>query len=216
MKRRIRSYEAEDIIIDFDARRCIHAAECVRGLPAVFDPERRPWIDPEGEEDRDRIVQVIERCPSGALHYRLRDSAEAERPQEACTIRVEPNGPLYARGDLRVQLDEDEVVTETRLALCRCGLSSNKPFCDNSHLRENFEHDGRLGQSSLKDEEPTDSAVELRPLPDGPLLVAGPVTIEGPGDEQMSGTGGALCRCGHSANKPFCDGTHRKVGFKST
>lgn len=52
----------------------------------------------------------------------------------------------------------------------------------------------------------------------GPLLVTGPVTLED-ASGQSFGLGGratiALCRCGHSENKPFCDGAHNRQGFKS-
>ncbi len=50
----------------------------------------------------------------------------------------------------------------------------------------------------------------------GPYKVTGPVTIvdaEGNPFELPAGSAVALCRCGHSANKPFCDATHKKIGF---
>jgi uncharacterized Fe-S cluster protein YjdI len=68
----IREYEAAGIVVTWEARRCQHAAECVRGLPAVFDRDRRPWIRADSASVED-LVTVIDRCPSFALGYRTDD-----------------------------------------------------------------------------------------------------------------------------------------------
>ncbi|TDE37692.1 (4Fe-4S)-binding protein [Actinomadura sp. 6K520] len=65
-------YKGRSITVTFEAMRCLHAAECVRGLPEVFDTARRPWIRPDGAP-ADRLSEVVRRCPSGALQYRLAD-----------------------------------------------------------------------------------------------------------------------------------------------
>jgi len=59
--------------------------------------------------------------------------------------------------------------------------------------------------------------VRIRPLKNGPLEVSGPVdVVDAKGDAKPAPEDPVyLCRCGHSSNKPFCDGTHRKVGFQS-
>ncbi|MFC3996719.1 (4Fe-4S)-binding protein [Nocardiopsis sediminis] len=67
-----KAYEGRSITVTFEARRCRHAAECVRGLPEVFDTARRPWIQPD-RAPADRLAEVVRRCPSGALQYRLAD-----------------------------------------------------------------------------------------------------------------------------------------------
>ena len=134
-----RHYADDTIDISYDARRCIHAAECVRGLPAVFDTARRPWILPSGAS-ADAIAAVIAKCPSGALHFARRDGGAAETPHEPTTIVPMPRGPLHVRG--RVELrsaDGGLIVEDTRLTLCRCGQSQNKPFCDNSHRTVGFD-----------------------------------------------------------------------------
>ena len=59
--------------------RCQHAAECVRGLPAVFDPQKRPWIE-AGHAGVDELVTVIDRCPSFALGYRTDDGRSRVAP----------------------------------------------------------------------------------------------------------------------------------------
>lgn len=135
---RARSYEGEGIVVRYELKRCIHAAECVRGLPTVFDPERRPWIEP-GHADPDRVAEVVERCPTGALTYERTDRAAAEpAPAEGC-IDLVTDGPLHVRGRIELRDPDGDVLwTGTRAALCRCGASRNKPFCDNAHRDVGF------------------------------------------------------------------------------
>lgn len=135
---KIRYYAGQEIEISYDANRCIHATECLRGLPAVFDSARRPWIQPAGALPN-VIAEVIERCPSGALHYRRLDGGPAEEPDDPTTITARRNGPLYVRGAIQLHgTDGTVLIEDTRMALCRCGASGNKPFCDNSHRRVGF------------------------------------------------------------------------------
>ncbi len=215
MGRRVREYASGAIVVEYDVRRCIHAAECVRGLPTVFDPERRPWIDPSRAESADDLAEVIERCPTGALHYRTPDGKRSERPDSENTVRVAPDGPLYLRGSLRLHLGDGQLVEETRVALCRCGRSGNKPFCDNSHEEAGFRHDGKLADIDLKIGETAGEPLEITARPDGPVLVSGPAAILAADGERVACAAVAFCRCGHSGTKPFCDGTHKRVGFTS-
>lgn len=216
--RKLHTYEADEIAIDFDASRCIHSEECVRGLPAVFDPDRRRWIDPTAA-DPDRIAEVVERCPTGALHYRRKDGGAAERPPDENVARVGPDGPVYVRGDLRIELSDGEVLEETRVALCRCGASGDKPFCDGSHEEVGFEDPGVIRGGRLVPAEEAggreDGPVTLRGAENGPMLVRGPLRVEGTEGGRSTGVKGALCRCGHSDTKPFCDGSHRDAGFEA-
>ena len=133
------TYTGIDVEISYDVKRCIHAAECVKGLRSVFDPDRKPWVDPEGAS-ADEIAAVIQKCPTGALQYRRLDGGSEEIPAQECTVHLDGDGPLYAAGPLRVRmLGEDDARVESRVALCRCGQSSNKPFCDNAHQDVGFE-----------------------------------------------------------------------------
>ncbi len=135
---RIHQYEGESIEVSYDARRCIHAAECVRGLPGVFDPSARPWVSPDGAT-ADEIAGVIERCPTGALYYRRKDGHPNEAAPPESTVRLVMDGPLYVTGSLHLSDPADRTSGEaTRVALCRCGASKNKPFCDNSHREVGF------------------------------------------------------------------------------
>ena len=139
-----KAYRAEGITVYFDSARCIHAAECVRGLPEVFEQGRRPWI----LADRARpevIAEVVRQCPSGALHAELTDG-EAEVPNSLTVIHPLRDGPLLVRGDVMVVTPAGPL-RETRALLCRCGSSGNKPFCDGSHLRTGWrENDGKTHQ----------------------------------------------------------------------
>ncbi|MEV8391696.1 MULTISPECIES: (4Fe-4S)-binding protein [unclassified Streptomyces] len=67
-----KAYKGQSITVTFEAGRCLHAAECVHGLPEVFDPGERPWIRPDGA-GAERVAEVVRRCPSGALQYELVD-----------------------------------------------------------------------------------------------------------------------------------------------
>jgi len=210
-----KGYEGDGITVYYDVKRCIHAAECVRGVPDVFDPDRRPWIDAT-QADNDTLAEVIHRCPTGALHYTRTDGGAEEPTPDHNTIQVDPDGPLYVRGDVEVVTPEGRTIVEdTRIALCRCGASKHKPFCDNSHQNIEFAHDGRLGAGGVKaGTDATGPGLRVQPAENGPLLLQGPFTLAGADDETRDGGTAALCRCGASANKPFCDGSHREVGFE--
>jgi hypothetical protein len=114
---------------------------CVRALPQVFDPEARPWVVVDAA-DADAVAATIETCPTGALRYRRLDGGPQEQPQEEATVEPRPNGPLFVRGLVRIVDEDGRLIREdTRLALCRCGASENKPFCDGSHRRIGFTTD---------------------------------------------------------------------------
>lgn len=133
---RIKEYDGEGITVTYEPRRCLHAAECVRGLPAVFDLAERPWVRPDGAAP-DLVAEVIRRCPSGALQYRPAPGP-AEVPAESgdvpTTVRRMPDGRLLVRGDLLVRDGRSgpEGRHETRAVLCGCGASGNRPYCDHS------------------------------------------------------------------------------------
>jgi uncharacterized Fe-S cluster protein YjdI/CDGSH-type Zn-finger protein len=130
---------ANDAIeVHWEPKLCIHVRNCVRGLPHVFDAERRPWIDVDAA-DADAIAATILTCPTGALHFRRLDGGAQEEEPSAATVEPRPNGPLFVRGRVRIVDNEGRLIREdTRLALCRCGASGNKPFCDGSHRRIGF------------------------------------------------------------------------------
>lgn len=133
-----KAYTAKDITVFYDAKLCIHAAECVRGLPQVFDTSKKPWIQPE-HATSDAIAEIIHRCPSGALRYERLDGGTNEIIPDEFTGTFAENGPLYLRGAIKLTSSEGQTLFEgTRVALCRCGASKNKPFCDRSHQEIGF------------------------------------------------------------------------------
>lgn len=128
-----RTYEREELTILWDSTRCTHVAECLKALPDVFDVTSRPWVDIEAS-DADSIAATIRRCPTGALKYEARGEFPEEQPDDATTVRAGRLGPLYMRGKIRLFDGHGRLIAEeTRVALCRCGASANKPYCDNSH-----------------------------------------------------------------------------------
>ncbi|MEU4685844.1 (4Fe-4S)-binding protein [Streptomyces xinghaiensis] len=124
-----RAYQAASITVTFEARRCLHAAECVHGLPGVFDPTKRPWIQP-GNATADQLAEVVRRCPSGALQYARADGG-AETPDRPTTITRGPTGELTVRGELSVDTPQGSRA-ETRAVLCGCGQSRLQPYCDHA------------------------------------------------------------------------------------
>jgi uncharacterized Fe-S cluster protein YjdI len=134
-----RVYAGNGIEVHWEPRLCIHTRNCVRNLGAVFDPERRPWVDP-GAADADSIAAAVLTCPTGALHFRRTDGGEQEQPDPETSVTPVPNGPLFLRGRVRISDADERLLREdTRVALCRCGASANKPFCDGSHRRVGFD-----------------------------------------------------------------------------
>ena len=74
-------YSNEDITIVWRPFLCIHSTKCWKGengLPEVFNPRIKPWINMEGS-DTERIIEQVNRCPSGALSF-LRKSEEQPLP----------------------------------------------------------------------------------------------------------------------------------------
>ena len=140
---KLHRYEGRGGVVTYDVKRCIHAAECVRGLPAVFDSNAKPWINPNGA-DAAPLAAAVDRCPSGALHVARADGVAEPGPAQN-TATLSADGPTYLRGDLALMAPDDSVtLRDTRMALCRCGASQNKPLCDGSHRKSGFRHDGAL------------------------------------------------------------------------
>jgi uncharacterized Fe-S cluster protein YjdI len=135
-------YAGQAVDVSFDPVRCRHAAECVRGLPAVFDAGRRPWILPDGGE-ADDVVRVVARCPTGALRTHPIEPLASEQPVMPTEVTVLPGGPMLLRGDLHVTAPSGLDEHETRAALCSCGSTANAPYCDGSGTCADWPHPRR-------------------------------------------------------------------------
>lgn len=194
---------------------CIHIGECGRASGDLFIGGRQPWCQPDLASD-DEVEEVVERCPTGALSAEFADGSHVETAPPANTIAVSYNGPLFVRGTLEIDgAPADVPGLKFRAALCRCGASKNKPFCDDSHEEAGFRDYGAVGETG-KTLDALGGVLQVSPAKDGPLLLKGNLTITGgAGREAWQGTKVALCRCGESGNKPFCDGAHVNAGFRS-
>jgi CDGSH-type Zn-finger protein/uncharacterized Fe-S cluster protein YjdI len=224
-------YAGKDVDVHWNGKLCIHIGECGRAKGELFINGRQPWCQPDLASNEE-VEAVVQRCPTGALTYQHKDAykdvggrvesgteTEGSNTEQAATentIHVAYNGPLYFKGDLDIEgAPEDLSAVEFRAALCRCGQSKNKPFCDNSNEGAGFKDYGAVGEAG-EGLESTGGKLNITLRPDGPLIVKGNVTITSAnGRRAWQGKATALCRCGASQNKPFCDGKHKETGFKS-
>ncbi len=131
----VKRYTRDGITVLWQPDLCIHSTRCFHGLPAVFDPSRRPWVDLSAAGMEEVLRQVTE-CPSGALSV-VRPDAEA--PPSGVRAELVPDGPLVVRGEVTlVRPDGSEQPCSGATAFCRCGASARKPFCDGSHVVVDF------------------------------------------------------------------------------
>ena len=208
-------YEGADADVQWDGRLCIHIGECGRAKNELFVGGRQPWCQPDCVTP-DEVADVVTRCPTGALTYARKDGGAEETAEPENVVSVVYNGPLYVRGELDIDgAPADAPGVRFRAALCRCGQSKNKPFCDNSHEDAGFKDYGAIGESGDGFDAPG-GTLKVGKASNGPLLLSGNFTIvAASGRKAWTGTKAALCRCGHSNNKPFCDGAHKAAGFEA-
>jgi len=205
----VEEIRGKKVLIRFEGSKCIHSRGCVLGRPDVFVPNvEGEWIHPDAATPEE-VARLADNCPSGAIAFERLDGGPEEKAPMVNTARVLENGPIALRGDLLIAGKR-----AFRATLCRCGASKNKPYCDTSHHGVPFEATGEPATVESKALAVRDGVLTVTPAKNGPLLLAGNVEV-------ISGTGRtinrvqkcALCRCGNSKNKPFCDGTHTKIGF---
>ncbi|GAB3015276.1 (4Fe-4S)-binding protein [Spirosoma pulveris] len=134
-----KTYTNGEITVVWKPAVCIHSKLCWTQLSEVFNPRERPWVKMEGAST-DRITEQVDRCPSRALsYYRNDQNLQAENIQAESIVEPLPNGPLLVYGNLTVKgADGQETKKNKVTAFCRCGASSNKPYCDGSHVKINF------------------------------------------------------------------------------
>lgn len=134
----MKRYKKEDLTVFWDSDICIHSAICAKGLPTVFKPKDRPWIQTDGASKQE-IMDQIDKCPSAALSYLLGDKKEENMENEVIKVKVAANGPLLVSGNLIVTNAEGKEEHKKRTtAFCRCGASENKPYCDGTHNEIEF------------------------------------------------------------------------------
>jgi CDGSH-type Zn-finger protein/uncharacterized Fe-S cluster protein YjdI len=212
MSDQVQDYPGSKIIVRFEGAKCIHSRHCVLDQPDVFRANvSGPWISPDSGSV-EGIMQVAHACPSGAITYERLDGGPQESAPAVNVARIRENGPLAFLADLRIG-DARAI----RATLCRCGASNHKPYCDGSHAAAGFTATGEPPTRPSEALAQRNGPVAVNPIADGPLEVTGNLEI-------CSGTGRTVnrtqksyfCRCGASGNKPYCDGTHKRIGFQAT
>lgn len=200
------------IDIVYSGHRCIHARHCVLGLPGVFRANvEGPWIHPDATT-AEQLVTVAQMCPSGAIRYQRHDGGEEEPAPPVNLVQIRENGPLGIRAE--IVLDGEPI--GMRAVLCRCGASKRKPYCDGSHNEVQFKATGEPDTVASQPLPVRNGPLRVEPETNGPLAVTGNLEICcGTGRTINRVTSVRLCRCGGSSNKPYCDDTHRRNGFRS-
>lgn len=139
-----KEYSNGEITIVWQPAKCIHATHCWKELPEVFNPKKRPWINPNGAPT-DRIIKQIDRCPTEALTYYYNNKEEKNMNNKEKLVSDEthvemvPNGPLMVKGNLLIKDKDGKVELKSgTTAFCRCGGTKNPPYCDGTHIAINF------------------------------------------------------------------------------
>ena len=140
-------YTNNELTVVWKPDACIHSRICWTQLRDVFDPTKRPWVTMSGAET-EKIMEQVRKCPSGALSYFMNADAGGDQregmditaeAEQLLNIEVQPDGPLIVISDCHIKHSNGtEEVKKGRTALCRCGASSTKPYCDGSHNRIAF------------------------------------------------------------------------------
>jgi len=144
--------------------------------------------------------------------------------QERPRIKLSRDGPYLVAIDDLTNSKGERFEARHGVALCRCGASNRKPFCDGSHIRIGFSDERRPDRTPDGPDGVVDchgqpgpgdvNAPSIRIARNGPYEVQGcdldtDAWSEGASRERFN-----LCRCGGSKHKPFCDGTHRSINFQ--
>jgi CDGSH-type Zn-finger protein/uncharacterized Fe-S cluster protein YjdI len=204
--------EGKNLTLLFEGKRCIHSRLCVTGAPEVFLANvQGPWIHPDAM-DTEELAGIARSCPSGAIRYHRRDGRPDETAPPVNLLTVREAGPYAVHAPIMLNGEPAGL----RATLCRCGASRNKPYCDSSHHGIGFAASGEPPTGAADALAVRNGPLGINPQIDGPLEVRGNLEI-------TSGTGrvvariqsARLCRCGGSQNKPFCDNSHERIGFRS-
>lgn len=214
-KKKLLSFEGTEFTVTWDGELCTHAEECIRTDSKLFEKGRKPFGQPD-LVDAAELDRVVKRCPSGAIKYTAIDGSSPEQPEPENTVMALPNGPLFVRGNLRIPgTDPENPTFATRVALCRCGHSQNKPYCDNSHLKAGFSDTGAVGREG-PGLEAKGGILDIVTNKNGSVRLVGNVTVmAASGCARWSGPKVSMCRCGLSKQRPFCDGSHRDSNFEA-
>ena len=135
-----KKYTKKNLTVVWQPDLCIHSTLCFKGLPHVFNPANKPWVNMD-LESVERIKNQVDNCPSGALSYVIEggDEISDNNIVETLAIDISENGPILIKGPVNIKYKGNHELRESKtIALCRCGGSSRKPYCDGTHKQKKF------------------------------------------------------------------------------
>jgi len=139
-----KEYSTGEVTVFWRSELCIHSANCLMGLPAVFNTRKRPWVNINGGSTNE-IIQAVDTCPSRALTYlknpkykTQRLKKKSKKASKFARVQLLKDGPYMISGNFIIRdANKKKIKVEAEVvALCSCGASRNKPFCDATHLKE--------------------------------------------------------------------------------
>lgn len=128
---------------------------------------------------------------------------------------ISSGGPLQVTGNITLVHEDGTVQYANHLTLCRCGHSNSKPICDDQHMEREFLHSGKFSEVSEVAASQRPSKITISCIKDGPITFRGRLRLHNQFGQECVKMRGSLCRCGQSASKPFCDGSHERTGFRT-
>ena len=153
MDKNNRDYSNDEITVHWHPGECIHSTICYTKLRKVFDPSRRPWINMQGSTT-DKIIDIVKQCPTNALTFsrdkdkkengaatepQTKDNTKQDQNNSSAKVQIMKDGPTIISGDFIIRdIDGNKLTKVNTVALCRCGGSSNMPFCDGTHNKISF------------------------------------------------------------------------------
>lgn len=197
-----------------------------------IDPDAKPQQPDSGSDSKESFIAFMNepapaadgarstRSPAGALDRWFQERQKSGRgaprlleiPNEAM---VSNGGPLQVTGNITLVHEDGSVEYANHLSLCRCGRSDTKPVCNEKHLDVEFLHSGKFSEISEVHPSNRASRITMSLIKDGPITFRGRLRLHNQFGQECTKMRGSLCRCGQSASKPFCDGSHERTGFKS-
>jgi CDGSH-type Zn-finger protein len=134
---RQKTYQGTALVVRDDRSICAHAGFCGNHVSNVWKQMSGSATD--DTVTRAQVMSMVERCPSGALTYRLDGEGNDVEPALATQVSVLDDGPYFVAGaPVVTRSDGQPFETRNRMVLCRCGQSGNKPLCDGSHREAGF------------------------------------------------------------------------------
>ncbi|MCK9204181.1 MAG: (4Fe-4S)-binding protein [Bacteroidales bacterium] len=140
-KEGVKEFSNGEITIFWQPELCIHSANCLIGLPSVFNTKKKPWINVHASNSK-TIMRIVDTCPSRALTYLKSTKFIISKPRKTvkksskfARVQITKNGPALITGNFIIRDSNKKKIKLNNevAAICRCGGSGNKPFCDGTH-----------------------------------------------------------------------------------